>query len=77
MPGTGVDRSMRLSVFLDAGQIYGADEKIRLSELRYSTGMSFIWVSPLGPIRLSFGKPINAKAGDKIQHLQFQLGQVF
>ena len=77
MPGTGTDRSMRLSVFLDTGQVYGADEKMRLSELRYSTGLSFIWVSPLGPIRLSYGKPLNAKAGDKIQHLQFQLGQVF
>ena len=77
MPGTGVDRSMRLSVFFDAGQVYGADEKMRLSELRYSTGLSFIWVSPLGPLRFSYGKPLNAKAEDKIQHLQFQLGQVF
>ncbi len=77
MPGAGVDRSMRLSVFVDGGQVYGADEKIRLSELRYSTGVSFIWNSPMGPIRLSYGKPLNAKAGDKIQHLQFQLGQVF
>jgi len=77
MPGTGVDRSMRLSVFLDGGQVYGADQKIRMSELRYSTGMAFIWNSPLGPLRLSYGKPLNAKPGDKIQHLQFQFGQVF
>ncbi|MGP1675806.1 MAG: outer membrane protein assembly factor BamA [Burkholderiales bacterium] len=77
MPGTGLDRSMRLSVFLDAGQVYGTDEKMRLSELRYSTGLSFIWNSPLGPMRFSYGKPLNAKAEDKIQHLQFQLGQVF
>jgi outer membrane protein insertion porin family len=77
MPGAGIDRSMRLSLFLDGGQVYGADEKIRLSELRYSTGMAFIWNSPLGPLRLSYGKPLNAKAGDRIQHLQFQFGQVF
>ncbi len=77
MPGAGTDRSMRLSVFLDAGQVYGADERMRLSELRYSTGVSFIWNSPLGPLRFSYGKPLNAKAEDNIQHLQFQLGQVF
>ena len=77
MPGTGVDRSMRLSVFLDGGQVYGANEKIRLSELRYSAGLAFNWNSPLGPLRLSYGKPLNAKADDKIQHLQFQFGQVF
>jgi outer membrane protein insertion porin family len=77
MPGTGIDRSMRLSVFLDAGQVYGADQKLDLSELRYSTGVAFTWNSPLGPIRFSYGKPINAKPEDKIQHVQFQLGQVF
>lgn len=77
MPGTGMDRSMRLAVFLDGGQVYGVNEKMHLSELRYSTGLSFNWNSPMGPIRLSYGKPLNAKAGDKIQHLQFQFGQVF
>ena len=77
MPGTGANRSMRLSVFLDAGQVYGSDEKIRLSELRYSTGVSFIWISPIGPLRFSYGHPLNAKSGDNVQHLQFQLGQVF
>lgn len=77
MPGTGVDRSMRLSLFLDAGQVYGSDQKMNLSDLRYSTGISFIWNSPMGPLRFSYGKPLNAKAGDRVQHLQFQLGQVF
>ncbi|MBE0614172.1 MAG: outer membrane protein assembly factor BamA [Burkholderiales bacterium] len=77
MPGTGTDRSMRLSVFLDAGQVYGVDSKIQLSELRYSTGLAFIWNSPMGPLSLSYGKPLNAKDTDSIQHVQFQLGQVF
>jgi outer membrane protein assembly factor BamA len=31
----------------------------------------------MGPMRFSYGKPLNAKADDKIQHVQFQLGQVF
>ncbi len=77
VPGTGVDRSMRMGVFLDAGQVFGADEKMRMSDLRYSTGLSFSWNSPMGPLRLSYGHPLNAKADDRIQHLQFQLGQVF
>ena len=77
VPGTGVDRSMRMGVFLDAGQVFGADEKMRMSDLRYSTGLSFSWNSPMGPLRLSYGHPLNAKADDRIQHLQFQFGQVF
>ena len=77
VPGTGVDRSMRLALFLDGGQVYGADEKLRLSDLRYSAGLSFSWNSPMGPLRLSYGRPLNSKPGDRTQHLQFQLGQVF
>jgi outer membrane protein insertion porin family len=77
VPGTGVDRSMRLAAFFDAGQVYGADEKIRLSELRYSTGLAFTWNSPMGPLRLSYGRPLNQKPDDRVQNLQFQFGQVF
>jgi len=77
VPGTGVDRSMRLGLFLDTGQVFGADEKMRLSELRYSTGLSFNWNSPMGPLRLSYGLPLNAKPADNKQHIQFQFGQIF
>jgi outer membrane protein insertion porin family len=77
VPGTGVDRSMRMALFFDAGQVYGADEKMHLSDLRYSTGLSFAWNSPMGPLRLSYGFPLNIKPGDRVQHLQFQLGQGF
>jgi len=77
VPGTGVDRSMRIALFLDAGQVYGSDQKIRLAELRYSTGLAFSWNSPMGPLRLSYGLPFNTKPGDRTQHVQFQFGQVF
>jgi len=77
MPGTGLDRSMRLAVFLDGGQVYGANQKFEMSELRYSTGLAFSWNSPMGPLRLSYGRALNAKPDDRQQHIQFTMGQVF
>ena len=77
VPGTGVDRSMRLAVFLDAGQVFGDNEQMRVSDLRYSTGLTFSWNSPMGPLRLSYGRPLNNEPGDRVQHFQFQFGQVF
>jgi outer membrane protein insertion porin family len=77
VPGTGTDRSMRMAVFLDAGQVFGVDEKMRVSDLRYSTGLAFSWNSPMGPLRLSYGHPLNAKPDDRAQRIQFQFGQVF
>lgn len=77
MPGTGKDRSMRLSAFLDAGQVFAKNEKLALSDLRYSAGIGFLWNSPFGPMKLNFGNPLNKKDNDKVQRIQFQLGQVF
>jgi len=71
------DRSMRLSTFLDGGQVWGTGEKIRLSDLRFSYGFAFSWTSPIGPLKFSLGFPINKKEGDETQKFQFQLGQIF
>ena len=77
MPGAGLDRSLRLAAFIDSGQVYGVNQKMRLSDLRYSTGLALAWLSPMGPIRISIAAPINYKTGDKIQRGQFTLGQTF
>ncbi|MCZ4305385.1 outer membrane protein assembly factor BamA [Zoogloeaceae bacterium G21618-S1] len=77
LPGTGRDRSFRLSAFFDAGNVWGQDEKLEFSELRYSAGLGFSWSSPIGPLKLSVGFPLKKKEDDKIQRFQFQLGSVF
>jgi len=78
-PGTGVDRSLRWFTFFDAGNVFNtmAGEKINTSNLRYSAGVGISWVSPIGPLKLSFGKPLNAKDNDRTQAFQFQLGTGF
>lgn len=77
LPGTGRDRSFRLSAFFDAGNVWGQDEKLEFSELRYSAGLGFSWSSPIGPLKLSVGFPLKKQEDDKIQRFQFQLGSVF
>jgi outer membrane protein insertion porin family len=77
MPGSGTDRSIRLGAFIDGGQVFATGVPIALSELRYATGISLAWNSPVGPLKFSIAKPLNAQPGDNIQRLQFTLGQVF
>lgn len=76
-PGSGNDRTLRWFTFVDAGNVYAEGQKIQLSDLRYSAGLGISWVSPIGPLKLSFGKPLNAKTGDREQRFQFQLGTGF
>jgi outer membrane protein insertion porin family len=77
MPGMGLDKSMRWGVFVDGGQVWGKNEAVDFGTLRYSAGISFTWISPLGPLKFSFGRPLNKKEGDNLQPLQFQIGTVF
>lgn len=73
----GMDKAFRMGWFFDAGQVYGADDKIQLSDLRYSTGLTASWVSPIGPLKFSLGRPLNKKEGDKTEMFQFQMGTTF
>ncbi|NHZ91288.1 outer membrane protein assembly factor BamA [Massilia sp. CCM 8733] len=76
-PGSGTDRSLRWFGFADAGQVYSEDQKMRLNELRYSAGLGVSWISPVGPLKLSYAKPLNAKPGDRLERFQFQMGTGF
>ncbi|RMX05620.1 outer membrane protein assembly factor BamA [Corticibacter populi] len=76
-PGAGNDRTLRLFAFVDAGNVFGEDEKVRFSEFRASTGLGLSWISPLGPLRLAYAHPVRKKAGDRIEEIQFQIGTSF
>lgn len=77
LPGGGYDRTLRVFGFLDAGGIYGADESIQLGDMRSSFGVGLSWISPVGPLRLAFARPITKFEGDKMQFIQFQIGTTF
>lgn len=82
--GGDLEKTLRLGVFLDAGNVWVtqstdlvAPTGFDLSELRYSTGVSATWLSPVGALSLSLGFPLNSKEGDEIQTFQFGVGQTF
>ena len=81
----GMEKSFRMGWFFDAGQVYGETPKATMSGttyaaasgLRYSTGLSAAWLSPMGPLKFSLGRPLNKKEGDTSELFQFQLGTTF
>ncbi|MBI4808153.1 MAG: outer membrane protein assembly factor BamA [Nitrosomonadales bacterium] len=78
MPGMDKEKSVRLSLFLDGGAVFGPPGDVPGSTgMRYSTGLGLTWFSPAGPIRLSWAKPLNKQSQDKIQNVQFTLGTTF
>jgi len=77
LPGGGNDRTLRWFGFMDMGGIYGPNDPIQVEDMRASVGIGISWISPVGPLRLAFAKPIKQFDGDKIQSLAFQIGTTF
>jgi outer membrane protein insertion porin family len=67
-------KSFRLGTFFDIGNVYSDVSNFDATELRYSVGVSSLWISPLGPLSISLGFPLNAKSGDNVQNFQFTVG---
>jgi outer membrane protein insertion porin family len=78
-PGTKNDRSVRGSLFFDAGQIYDRGEAVQKDNERFhfSAGVALAWKSPIGALKFSYGFPLSKKPDDKIQRFQFQVGTLF
>ncbi len=77
VPGMGNDKSLRFFAFFDIGNAWGEDQSVTWGSLRASTGLGISWVSPLGPLKLSYGTPIMYEGTDRIQPFQFQIGTRF
>ena len=79
--------SVRLSAFLDFGNVFlnnyhtfDADPSatgFQFDQLRASTGLSLVWVSPIGPLRFSYAQTLNDVPGDDLRAFQFSIGSSF
>jgi outer membrane protein insertion porin family len=77
VPGSGNDRSLRMFGYVDVGNVWGEWESVTVESLRASAGVGLSWISPVGPLKLSWGAPLSQQPGDRIQRLQFQIGSAF
>ncbi len=71
----------RGTFFVDTGTVWGdsgvVSEQFNISNLRASYGFGIEWASPVGPLTLSWGFPINRQTYDKVRKFELGLGQSF
>ena len=77
VPGSGNDKTLRVFAFADAGNVWSESEPIEVGSLRASVGLGLTWLSPVGPLKLSWGMPVKYQSNDRIQKFQFQIGTAF
>ena len=74
-PGFKNVKSFRLSTFLDGGGVFKND--FEGDNLRFSAGVGALWLSPFGPLTISYAQPLNDSTNDKVSELQFGMGGAF
>jgi outer membrane protein insertion porin family len=74
VPGSGVDKTLRTFAFIDGGNAFGSNLNLVLN---YSYGFGLSWISPLGPLKFSYGIPYKPFPNANVQRLQFQVGTAF
>ena len=61
-------------VFFDAGEAYRATDGIDFGDMRIAVGAGVRWLSPIGPLRIEVGFPLNPRVGDEKQAVLFSFG---
>ncbi len=82
--GGKFEKTLRLGAFFDFGNVWSTYDSdlltstgFDLGDLRYSTGLSVTWLSPVGALSVSLAYPLNKEEGDDTQYFQFGFGQTF
>ncbi|WKZ56821.1 MAG: outer membrane protein assembly factor BamA [Bdellovibrionota bacterium] len=68
---------LRGVAFYDVGEAFDDDKSIDIGELRQAYGFGIRWTSPLGPIRVEFGFPIDREEGEDSPVTLFAFGAPF
>ena len=73
-------QNMDISMFLDAGNVWGVDYDSSLDDtnkIRSSIGVGIDWFTLVGPLSASFSHPITKVDTDKTETFKFNLGTTF
>ena len=67
------------NIFLDTANLWGVDDNSTddSNKLRSSIGVGFSWISPIGPIGVTYAEPLSKKSTDDVEQFNFKIGTVF
>ncbi len=71
------DSGLNGVIFYDLGNVYDRYESWRFRDVKNSAGFGFRWLSPVGPLRLEWGRNLNPKEGEDTSNWDFSIGGAF
>lgn len=80
----GISDNLRTTAFFDAGNVYTSlnnrgfgGQSTNSGPIRYSAGVEFDMITPIGPVEISLAHALNPQHGDSTKFFDFSLGANF
>ena len=70
------DAKLNGVLFVDYGKGFSQGDSLSLN-LRLAAGLEVRWISPFGPLRAAFGRPLDGPSADRKWVFEFSVGSVF
>jgi outer membrane protein insertion porin family len=70
------DAKLNGVLFFDYGKGFAEGDGLDL-DLRAAAGVEVRWLSPFGPLRAAFGRPVDGPSKDRDWVFEFSVGSVF
>ncbi len=64
-------------VFTDFGNVYALEDSWDFGDFKKTAGVGFMWMSPMGPIRLAWGYNLDKQDGEDSSNWDFTMGGSF
>jgi len=64
-------------VFMDFGQVSLQSFDVPIDDLQFAFGVGVSYTTPVGPLRLDLGFPLDPPPGDQFWQVHFSIGQFF
>ena len=71
------DAGVKAVLWGDIGNAFLAEDAFDVTDLRYATGVELRWLSPFGPLRISYGFNLDPKNNEDGQVILFSFGGPF
>ncbi len=71
------EAQIKLVLFYDYGAAFDNGQDIARSGMRKSAGVGIRWISPVGPLRLEWGRNLEPRLGEPSKTVEFSIGSLF
>jgi outer membrane protein insertion porin family len=71
------DAGVKAALWADVGNAYLAKDAFDVTDMRYASGIELRWLSPFGPLRISYGFNLSPKSDEDPTVILFSFGAPF